>query len=78
MFHRETAMVAQDSVYGYNITDSETIYQIVSYLNDLSRDDQLRLKLMKNAMEWTRQYNPDRTTAELVRVFAPIIGERMV
>lgn len=69
MFHTETAMVAQDSVYGYNVTDDIMLNQIAEHLFKLREEMAKKESIRNKAYEWSARYNCELTLAELGKVF---------
>ena len=68
MFHKETAMVVQDGVYGH-ITEKDMVYQIASALNELRDTPELKESIRAKAIEWSKRYTEEATAKELLAVF---------
>lgn len=67
MFHEQTAMVAQDSVYG-QVSDQEMLNRIVVLLGRLRDNEQLKAEMRSKAAEWSHRYTEEATTKELLEM----------
>jgi hypothetical protein len=72
MFHKETAMVLQDPVYGFQVTNKDMLYQALSHLNFLRDNPKIKGEIESKAEKWVAQYNVDHTTEELLKVFGAL------
>lgn len=70
MFHDETAWVVQDPDNGHYGNPQEFVHRVVEGMAVLRADHEKRSRVWQSAYNWSLRYNAERTTHELLKVFA--------